>query len=355
MAYVLAIRSHSPLKRSFSDSPYLAPTSPLKDVAFGALRNISPRNASACSLYSLDSNRAGEWFRGAENTPPLATCSLLDLVPETERQNIQHKLNEYEPRQRGCRIDRPDPSISITATSNKPRSRRARVTTHESECLSNDPSSPEPMVVDSNTDDDSAFFDLYGAIQIPSPASRCLDKTADQIHAVSDRFEDDVVNSKPFRRWMSALRRRHVHRHRTSLTDIQPLAVEMVEDALHVPRVTPIPETRRRFSDSVSSSLGCVTRIRSTSITVASASIAPRSESPGFIDKARLGKRSSHFSETRKSTESHGGVLNTIVDEGAWLRSAQRRKVVEELIATEESYIADLKVLVNVGQYLISY
>ena len=46
--------------------------------------------------------------------------------------------------------------------------------------------------------------------------------------------------------------------------------------------------------------------------------------------------------------ESNAGSLGPIIDEGAWLRSVQRRKVLEELIASEESYIGDMKVLVNV-------
>lgn len=45
--------------------------------------------------------------------------------------------------------------------------------------------------------------------------------------------------------------------------------------------------------------------------------------------------------------ESNAGSLGPIIDEGAWLRSVQRRKVLEELIASEESYIGDMKVLVN--------
>jgi hypothetical protein len=97
----------------------------------------------------------------------------------------------------------------------------------------------------------------------------------------------------------------------------------------------------------MSSSIDCVTAVRSVSATIASASIAPRSEKSGVTDRLHPGKRSSHYSETRKSTESSSGALGTIVDESAWLRSAQRRKIVEELISTEESYIADLKVLVN--------
>ncbi|KAL1611975.1 hypothetical protein SLS60_000198 [Paraconiothyrium brasiliense] len=204
------------------------------------------------------------------------------------------------------------------------------------------------MVVDNNTDDDTEFFDLYEAIHIPLPEGSRSDNTASEAQAEPEVRDDDIVSPQPFRRWMSTLRRRHIYRRTDQANEVPSVAIEMVEvNPLLFPPILPVTERMRRLSDSMSSSLGGVIAMRSASVTVASASIAPRSDTPGFLDKACLAKRGSHYSEARKSTESHGGALSTIIDEGAWLRSAQRRKVVEELISTEESYIADLKVLVN--------
>jgi hypothetical protein len=81
-------------------------------------------------------------------------------------------------------------------------------------------------------------------------------------------------------------------------------------------------------------------------MTVGSTSIALRSDA-GYPGKGRVG-RSSHYSDARRSMNSHRGTLGPIVDKCAWLRSLQRRKIVEELIASEEGYIADLKILINV-------
>ncbi|KAJ4292492.1 hypothetical protein N0V90_009154 [Kalmusia sp. IMI 367209] len=290
MAYVLSLRPHSPLKRSFSDNPYLTSCSPLKDVTIGALRDITSRNASACSLYSLGSNRAGDWLRGTENTPPLASCSLLDLVPEKEGNGIHAGLNDNGPRKRGCGLNRPTLSFSRIPTSTNPSSRRTRVTTRET----------EPMIVDSNTDDDTDFFNLYDAIHIPLPEGRWSDNTASEAHGEQAVAISDNVNLQPFRRWVSTLRRRHIHRRKDPTSEVPTLAVETIEDVTMLfPPIVPMTGTMRRFSDSMSSSLG------------------------------------------------HGGALGSIIDEGAWVRSVQRRKIVEELISTEESYIADLKVLVN--------
>ena len=93
-----------------------------------------------------------------------------------------------------------------------------------------------------------------------------------------------------------------------------------------------VPESTRRMSGSMSSSLGFVRAMKSASITLASVSMAPRSHR-GWPSKSRVENRSSGFSNARVSMESNAGSLGPVIDEGAWLRSVQRRKVLEELIA----------------------
>jgi hypothetical protein len=46
--------------------------------------------------------------------------------------------------------------------------------------------------------------------------------------------------------------------------------------------------------------------------------------------------------------DSHRGTLGPILDESAWLRPLQRRNIDEELVASEEGYIADVEILINV-------
>jgi hypothetical protein len=354
MAYVLSLRPHSPLKRSFSDNPYLQPCSPLKDPTLGALRDITPRNTSACSLYSLGPNKTGGWLRASENTPPLLTShSLLDLVAERESYGIQAKSNDHLPRKRSCGLNRPPPTFSraITAPSN-PYSKRIRHTKPVTEPSLGDPRWAEPMVVDSNTDDETDFFDLYEAIHVPLPEGRWSDNTSSTPREEPEEtLLATTANAQPFHRWMSTLRRRHMQRRKDTAPEIPALAVEMFEGDANItslqPLVVPIYGMSRRLSDSMSSSLGYVTAVKSASITVASVSIAPRSDIGACHGKARLGNRSSYYSDARKSTDSHR-ALGPILDESAWLRSVQRRKIVEELVSSEEGYIADLKVLINV-------
>jgi hypothetical protein len=346
MAYVLSLRPHSPLKRSFSDNPYLQSYSPLKDALLAPLGDITARNTSACSLYSLGSDRAGSWARGNENTPPLTSQSLLNLVPGNSSGTFGTLHVDHGPRKRACGVDRPSPSISrVTAPSN-PYSRRVREAQHVAELFSSSESSDEAMEVDHDHLEEADIFDLYEAIQVPLPEGRFTDNTdntCSEPRVQPDQIPLTVVDQpQPFRRWLSTLRRRHVHRQRHHTADAPRSSFDTNHREADV-----LQQSLRRNSESMSSSMGCVTTVKSASITIGSTSIAPRSDH-GFHAKLRIGNRSSHYSDARRSLDSHRGPLGPIVDESAWLRSLQRRKIVEELIASEEGYIADLKVLINV-------
>lgn len=351
MAYVLSLRPQSPLKRSFSDNPYIQSCSPLKDATFGALRDITFRNASACSLYSMESSKASEWIRRTENTPPPPTHrSLVDLTPGREGSYKQSGRTDHAPRKRSCGPNRPPPSFSPAGLPSGLYSKRLRDSKAPAVSLNGDPSSPESMIVDSATDDDADLFDLYEAIHIPLPKGSWPEDTSSEPQEESKESPVSIVISpQPFRRWMSTIRRRHGQRRKDFVSETSPLEMQMIQDdGVFLSPCHPTTQTVRRISSSMSSSLGCVTAIKTASITIASASIAPHSDLGGIQGKVHLGNRSSNYSDARRSTESHGGALGPIIDESAWLRSVQRRKIVEELISSEESYIADLKVLINV-------
>lgn len=353
MAYVLSLRPQSPLKRCFSDSPYLRSCSPLKDAPIGALRDITPRNASACSLYTLGSNKTGEWLRGTENTPPpLTSRSLLDFGHDKDGHGIHVRSVDHAPRKRNCGINRPPPSFSRVAAPSEPYSKKCIEVESTTQTTSSDQVSVECIEIDGEDEDENTteFFDLYDAIHIPLPEGRFSDNIGrESKDEPEDEPETIALSPQPFRRWMSTLRRRHAQRRKGNTSESPRWSVDFVKgDAAMLAPLTLLPESLRRRSGSFSSSLACVTAMRSASITVASASIAPRSDGGGFHSKARTGHRSSGFSDARRSTDSNTGALGPIIDESAWLRSLQRRRVVEELISSEESYIADLKVLINV-------
>jgi hypothetical protein len=351
MAYVLSLRPQSPLKRSFSDNPYLNACSPQKDTLLAPLSEITTRNGSACSLYSLGANRGGDWTRGNENTPPLTSQSLLNLAPEKTSFPFNTKRVVEVPRKRNCGPDRPPPSFSRVAASSNPYSRGYNKSQHETEPSSGSDSSDEPMDIDDASDfDETHLFNLYEAIHVPIPAGRISENIGSEPHEEHEAAPvPATVTEQPFRRWMSTLRRRHAQRWKDQLAEVPRLSFDTTDGVSIMSRpLSKLNESVRRTSESMSSSMGYVTATKSASMTIGGSSIAPRSEA-GVHGKIRLGNRSSNYSEARRSLDSHRGALGPVLDESAWLRSLQRRKVVEELIASEESYIADLKVLINVG------
>lgn len=358
MAYVLSLRPQSPLKRSFSDNPYLRPCSPLKDASLNVLRDNTLRNTSACSFYTYGEKRAGEWLRGSENTPaPLTSRSLLDLGHEKDIYRLNVRADNHAPRKRSCPPSRSPPSFSRVGAPAEACSRKSREMEQITEPSSHDHVPVECMEFDADDDKEEAeeYFGLYDAIEVPSHDGRSSEHIGSELHneEPEDTSTITLTDQQPFRRWMSTLRRRHVRIRKTHVPDVPHSSVDLIEDkAAMLAPLNTLSESLRPRSGSFSSSLACVTAMKSSSITMTSASIAPPSDAGGFQGKARAGCRSSGFSDARRSTDSHTGALGPIIDESAWLRSLQRRKIVEELISSEESYIADLKVLVNVRSFL---
>jgi len=83
--------------------------------------------------------------------------------------------------------------------------------------------------------------------------------------------------------------------------------------------------------------------VKTASVTVASASLYPRSYRNALIhsDDSRP-----DFQPGRRSCDSY--LVSSMIDDGTWIRSVQRRRIVDEIISSEESYIRDLKTLLNV-------
>lgn len=346
MAYVLSLRPHSPLKRSFSDNPYLQSCSPLKEPYLGSLGDVTARNTSACSLYTLSSNRSNIWNIGHENTPPLTSQSLLNLSPENLC-DFGPQRGDTVPRKRSCVIDRNTLLSPRTAAPSNLFSRKPPPLKHVVESSSSSESSSEIISLGDGSIEESELFNLYEAIHVPLPEGRFSDNMSiehrDGPAAVQETLQNET---HPFRRWMSTLRRRHLHRRKK-----QELSFDGGAEILAVrsPRSTD-EHSVRRVSESMTSSMGFVTTVKTTSVTVASTSIAPMSERAAH--KTTRFRNRSINTDARRSIDSSRGGLVPVLDESAWLRSLQRRKVVEELIASEESYIADLKVLINVREIL---
>jgi len=108
-------------------------------------------------------------------------------------------------------------------------------------------------------------------------------------------------------------------------------------------------KSRHQKSSSESSS-GFVTAIKSASISLASFSIAPPSKRTGVSSRQNKTDVSSRTSNTGRQSEDNSLIgRSAVVDQGVTNRLLQRRHVLEELISTEENYLADVKFLQNVS------
>lgn len=358
MAYVLSLRPQSPLKRSFSETPYLRSCPPLTDDPFtGMIRHLAPRNISATSLNSLSSIQASSCLKGNENTPPgLTSRSLLDLVHELEVTADIPQLSCHIPHKTCCGKDIPTPSsVGSQEPSILDLKGLEELQSTGVDNLGEPGSLPaSPDGADQGTQGTRVKLDEFNAFEDAVKVSLFEDVSSDGARE-DDRNEQlaveavNISSQPPFKRWMSTLRRRHAQPQRAQAFFMERWSLnELDSEATTKPSLLlNVSESTRRMSGSMSSSLGFVRAMKSASITLASVSIAPRSHRD-WPSKLRVENGSSGISDARVSMESNAGSLGPLIDEGAWLRSVQRRKVLEELIASEESYIGDMKVLVNV-------
>ncbi|RMZ78367.1 hypothetical protein DV738_g3924, partial [Chaetothyriales sp. CBS 135597] len=100
------------------------------------------------------------------------------------------------------------------------------------------------------------------------------------------------------------------------------------------------------LSDRVTKQMGLVHTVKTTSFSIGSFSILSRSLRPGRSNDTR-GLVSNH---SRFSSDSERPPTISSIDEAALRRAVKRRQILDEIISTEESYIADLRALV----YLMS-
>lgn len=169
-----------------------------------------------------------------------------------------------------------------------------------------------------------------------------------QPHSMESLLDTDL--QPPFRRWLSKLRRRalsEVSKGSTFRTMLQNYTDSSGHNIMFPANAK---QSHCRHSRSQSSSQAFVTAVRSGTVTLAESSLPPTSW---------LENRLSHLRNSHTSRSAHGSddetnlLLGQTVDEAAKSRAVQRRKILEELIESEESYVGDLKVLTNVRRHAL--
>ncbi|KAF2090987.1 Dbl homology domain-containing protein [Saccharata proteae CBS 121410] len=334
MAYVLSLQPHSPLKRSFSETPYLQPASPLSSDSLNTVHRRTPNSLSAASLISLGSVQTSPGFGPNENTPPRVTSrSLLDLL--AQRTPASKKQNASDSQ---CGLESPAYHAELPPL---PPSKSSFVRGHVISAQDADSiaTSPSPLrALDDVTDSDSSMLFAVGTptfvLEEASSPSESSGES-EYLQEAAKGTQETVEKVMPFRRWMSTLRRRNKHQAK----GLQP----------HLSKSRNERHSRHsghRKSNSLTSSLAFVTAVKSASITLASTSIAPLSRFGGRNSRREHDTRSSAVSETRHMDAAHK-TFTPVMDERAHERAIQRRRTLEEIIAGEEGYIGDLKFLIN--------
>lgn len=149
-----------------------------------------------------------------------------------------------------------------------------------------------------------------------------------------------------FEKWMKTLQKKAVQRRKTVSGNLNGVAHELhwhdAEEKEHW--------MSRHKKSSSGSSLGFVTVMKSASISLASFSMAPRSRKTGVSSRHQRTNHSSRGFNAglRFSEESASVARDDVIDKAVHYRSLQRRQVLEEIIGTEENYIADIRFLMNV-------
>jgi len=205
------------------------------------------------------------------------------------------------------------------------------------------------MPDDTNDNAKASENELYGHGRVLS-SDHSLGVT--EKGGLEGRANKTVPNTQTVSRWWTTLRRRRVHQPTStklpdhSDTDDLEAAAEPISP-LRTPERRLNRHSGHRKSLSFSSSIGFLTAVKSASITIASTSVAQISR------RAFSGGISHDESETndpRSSFESVALSIGANIDKKARERSIQRRRILEEIISTEEGYVNDMKALYNVSE-----
>ena len=336
MATLLPTISHSPFSGSFVTKPYRCSTSPSPSSlarngstnSISTIHHLKQRSRSSSSSYiSIVSARGSSLQVRNENHPPIRNV-LLPTQDVAEEPNY------------------------------RPHPWRFALTTRD-----------EGTLDDVDLDDDGGFVRLErqkrtDEVNVDENAQEIYPENAtDEVQSASDTREGLMpvteepgvaecipeTTSHPFRRWMSTLRRKNSSRGQPLVTRTERWSLDDSQELNYSHRQREIGHSRHQKTSSHSSS-AFITAVKTASVSLASLSVAPRSRHAARSSRFRSEHRNSGQSQYdfRPSMETTRKLSGPFMDEAAWDRALRRRKILEELVSSEESYVADLKVLANV-------
>jgi hypothetical protein len=165
--------------------------------------------------------------------------------------------------------------------------------------------------------------------------------------------ESYPTQKRPFHKWIKSLHRRASHR--PLLLDNHPLELPLPDQKPHDIKDHNITTLNSRPLSSSGSSYRFVSAVRSASVSLASVSVANRSRK--IMARSHCLSRTDRSSRVslagpRLSEDSIPNDRPILIDAAVTERALQRRRILEELIDTEEGYIGDVRFLINVSLVL---
>ncbi|KIW70132.1 hypothetical protein PV04_02433 [Phialophora macrospora] len=185
--------------------------------------------------------------------------------------------------------------------------------------------------------------DTYGSHDGYSPEAQMHHRidtfSSSDPYFAEDAMEKDSQPKRHAREWLSSFDQ--------SPHALDGTSVQLGNSARMSNRKLPLFSHRKRHS---ANSSGFVHTIKTASLSNASFSLAARS-----LHFGRSTDSSGIFSSNpRHSVDSDRPPTSASVDEAAFRRAIKRRQILLELVATEESYIADLKALIYLYSTLLA-
>lgn len=211
--------------------------------------------------------------------------------------------------------------------------------------------SPDGMFDADEKDTDSGQDVWYESAETPDE-SRALTELSLNPMIVEG---PDRMQAQAFRRWVSTLRRRKGTCQIPAKSPCLRRAIHSLDQSQGSTEAED-HKSSHRHSDSHVSSLAFVTGVRSASMTMTSMSL-PSINAPASARSPRSPRSIVHITSNpgsctnlRKSIDSDfRPTTPPVIDEAATRRSQKRARKIQELVRTEEGFVADLKALHHVS------
>lgn len=190
------------------------------------------------------------------------------------------------------------------------------------------------------------FLPDYDTEGQPSPVQRFSLDDETEVSPASNT----VPRVRPFDKWL-----KHIHRSTGQREVIQQVTQHnefLGCDGTTETNPHEAPTRAQKHVKSQSdSSTGFVEGMRSASMTLASLSLAPRSRRTTLVGRANKSTRG----RFRSSESDDAGQAILANDHMVTNRALQRHRILNELLTTEESYVADITFLASVSVRLLNY